>query len=274
MLEIEIHKKYNDIVSTIKDQCRYDFKNYSRSAFEFRIADVMNASAINSVDEFINHIKYNQSYKSSLIPRLVVDKTEMFRDPVVWKFIRNEILAVGLSNRDSINIWVAGCSSGQEVYTLKILLRELEFEQDCNVWATDIHSATLDKIKSGVYNHKEFESSTDNYKSFGGKRKLTDYYKVEGKNAYLDTSLINDVKFKKHHLAKNSTFEKFDVIICRNVLLYFDKLYHAKALRGILDSLNDGGFLVLGVKDSISSTSLTRQLKEEKTGDNIYRKKN
>ena len=249
----------------------YDFRNYTRSSLKRRIRESMIKSGINAMSEVQHRLLYDRSFFSSLLRDLSVHVTEMFRDPFVYKAMRNNVLPK-LKKLPVIRIWHAGCATGEEVYSMAIILKEEGLYDKSRIFATDFDETVLVTAKEGVYPVEKIKDYTSNYLESGGLGSLADHYYAKYGFILIDKDLKKNILFSNHNLVTDNSFGEMDVIICRNVLIYFNSELQHRVFRLFYESLRKKGFLCLGAKETIrlspSSESFTDFCKEER----IYRK--
>lgn len=259
------------IVDVLLETRGVDFSNYAISSFRRRITRFIEINKIRDFEKFIETLKENQSYGDSLIKEITVNVTEMFRDPSFWIVLRNNILPQFNANQP-IKIWHAACSTGEEVYSMAILLQEEGLLNNAKIVATDLNSDVIKVAKEGIYQLKNQETNIKNYDHFGGKSILSSYYEVIGNTAQYDRQLTANVDFMTHNLSQDGPFSNFDLIICRNVLIYFNFELQEKVIQVFEKSLSKGSFLGIGSKESISWCKASRFFEAESIEENIYKK--
>lgn len=233
----------------------YDFTYYSKESLLRRINKIYRLEAFKSFVDFRNKIKYDSNYIDHLINRMTVNVTEMFRDPEFYLSLRNEVLP-HLAQQSHIKIWHAGCSTGEEVYSMAIILHECGLLEKTTLYATDINLKVLEKASAGTYSLSLLSLYETKYKLSGGTNNFTDYYEVTSSGGKLIPSLGKQMVYSHHNLAMDAYFNKFDIILCRNVLIYFDKPLQTKVLNLFDMCLNPSSFLALGEKETIRFTSI------------------
>ncbi|MEH0154589.1 protein-glutamate O-methyltransferase CheR [Limibacter armeniacum] len=271
MEEIEI-AELRKLTQFIEDKFEYDFKNYAMSSFKRRIKRVLELYKFRSVDSLINKLTTNPSFFQEFVSEITVNVTEMFRDPTFWKALRESILPEVIQEHQKVNIWHAGCSSGEEVYSMTILLEEMGMLDKANIIASDIDLAVIDKAKSGAVSLKNMELNQQNYERFGGEYSLSKYFKEEGGRAYLLPRLMDKVSFKKHDLVKDKAFSKFDLILCRNVMIYFNQTLQNDVLYKLHESLFRYGNLAIGSKESLIWCDIANKFIVVNNEEKIYKK--
>lgn len=228
----------------------YDFRNYNKAHIKRRILHRLGISNIGSVTLLQDRILRDRGFFTELLDDLSINVTEMFRDPAFYKALRETVIPK-LRTYAYFKIWHAGCSTGEEVYSLSILLKEEGLLDRCQVYATDFNRSVLEIAKEGVYHKSEIEQYEKNYILSGGTGKLSDYYKSRYGSVIFDKSLSNKIVFADHNLVTDTVFADVNLILCRNVLIYFEKGLQEKVIGLFHDSLIPSGILCLGTKESI-----------------------
>lgn len=246
-LELDELKKLTDAILT---KYGYDFGNYAISSFKRRILMVLKKNGIKNLDALIQKLIYNPDFFEQFILDVTVNTTEMFRDPSFFQVLRNQVLPV-LNTRPEFNIWHAACSTGEEVLSLSILLKEEGMLNRAKVYATDINSAVLKKAASARFPLRNLELYTQNYNQTQPKGQLSDYYSIQDNEIFFNRDLVDHVKFKHHDLALDHHFFKFDLILCRNVMIYFNQELQNRVFDLLHNSMFLNGFLCLGAKESL-----------------------
>ncbi len=236
----------------VQEKYNYDFSNYAISSFKRRILRVLELFKIENMAALNEKLKTEPAFFKIFINEITVNVTEMFRDPSLWRELRDKVLPNLFSTHDTIKIWHAGCSSGEEVYSMCLLLKENGWLHKSKIWATDIDDNILAKAKDAKYPMKNMaEVNEKNFIRYGGKGKIADYYKEEGGFAKMDTSLVEGVNFRIHDLVRSGVFNKFDLILCRNVLIYFNQQLQNDVFRMFHESLFNYSYFVIGSKETL-----------------------
>lgn len=228
----------------------YDFRNYSESHIKRRLFRRQAISGIGSISEMLYSVLYDRSFFETLLGDFSINVTEMFRDPSLYKALRKDIIPL-LRTYPFIKIWHAGCSTGEEVYSMAMLLKEEGLYDRCQIYATDFNEVVLQKAKEGIYPINHVKEYTYNYQQGGGLFSFSDYYTAEADSVILDESLREKIIFANHNLVTDGVFGEMNVIICRNVLIYFNKVLQNRVISLFYDSLIYGGILCLGTKESL-----------------------
>lgn len=256
----------NDVLETHG----YDFLEYSHASIKRRITRLYALDNFVSFAEFRYTIKSDKQYFKRFLEEITVNVTEMFRDPSFYRALRNDVLPV-LGTYPFIRIWVAGCSTGEEAYSLAILLKELNLLGKSLIYATDINPSVLDKAKKGMFPLNYLKQYSENYLQSGGLKEFSTYYTANYSLAKFDETLSSKMIFSTHNLVSDHSFNEFQLILCRNVLIYFDKELQHKVFGLFDNSLENLGFLALGSKESLEFWPKAKAYKRVKL-EKIWRK--
>lgn len=249
------------VTAFIKKKYGYDFSNYAFSSFARRLNRVLAKYKIKDIAGILERLE-NKVFFDLLLTELTVNTTEFFRDPQFWKLFREKAIPE-LKTKASIRIWHAGCSTGQEVFSMAILLKEVGLDHRYEITATDINDKVLDIGRDGIYPLRHQKQYQENYELMGGEAHLSDYYTVEGSKMIFDPTLLNKVNFMTHDLTLEQPLgHTFDLILSRNVLIYFNHYLQEKVLQMYLRHLKKGGILALGAHESIATSSLSPKFQQ------------
>jgi len=271
MHEIEL-SEIKRLAETVMDQYGYDFRNYALSSFKRRIIRIMELFNFNSIDLLTRRIKEDKLFFEEFLSEITVNVTEMFRDPSFWRILRDDVIPNILLNHKSISIWHAGCSSGEEVFSMAILLKEMEILEKAKIIATDIDKVILDKAKNSTFPIKNMELNEKNYIRFQGSESLSNYFTIKNHNAIMDPSLIENVSFREHDLVKGIVFNKFDLVLCRNVMIYFNQNLQNDVLKKLHESLFKYSYLIIGSKESLIWCEIANKFIVVNNEEKIYKK--
>ena len=248
----------------------YDFTDYSKASLKRRINRLFNIDKFPSFAEFRYKIRSEQDYLKRFVEEITVNVTEMFRDPEFYKKLRTEIVPI-LATYPLIRIWHAGCSTGEEVYSMAILLREANLLNKSLLYATDINPDVVQRAMKGIFPISQMKQYSENYIASGGTSEFSDYYSAKYTYAKFHDQLRKRVVFATHNLVSDKSFNEFQLILCRNVLIYFDRDLQDKVFNLFDQSLEALGFLALGSKETIRYSSIAHKyLQSDK--DKIWRK--
>jgi len=249
----------------------HDFRDYAQASLRRRILQAqqrMDAASITALQERVLH---DPDQFAQLLQYLTVPVSEMFRDPAYFLALREHVVPI-LHTYPSVKVWVAGCSTGEEVFSLAILLREEGLLSRTQIYATDINPASLEKARLGIFPLEAIRGYTANYQRAGGRSAFSDYYTAAYDAARFDPSLCADVIFADHSLATDSVFAETQLVSCRNVLIYFNRELQDRALGLFHESLSHRGFLGLGSKESIDFSGYSNRFDTHARAERIYRK--
>jgi chemotaxis protein methyltransferase CheR len=257
----------NDLI----DRYGYDFTGYSEASLLRRIDRFMMREHIYDSNELRIRVFGDADYFRYLVEEITVNVTEMLRDPLFYKTIREEVIPV-LATYPFIRIWHAGCSTGEEVYSMAILLQEAGILHKSRLYATDINPGVIEKAKSGIFPASQIRKYSENYMQSGGKNDFSAYYTSNYSLAKFDEKLSEKMTFATHNLVADSSFNEFQLILCRNTLIYFNKKLQSRVLELFDRSLELLGFLALGSKESLRFSSIESKFRQASAGQKIWRK--
>lgn len=249
----------------------YDFRNYSEASIRRRIAAVMAKHSLTKVSDLIHELLYAPDFFAAALPDLTVNTSEMFRDPTFFKGLRQEVIPA-LRTYPSIKIWHAGCSTGEEVYSLAILLEEEGLLDKSLIYATDINLQSLKSAKDGIYSAESVKQFTLNYQQAGGTRSFSEYYSALYGSVKFDARLRENIVFADHNLVTDEVFSQMHLILCRNVLIYFNRELQNRVLNLFTRSLLFKGYLCLGLKETVRFSNVSDYYTEEVPGERIFKK--
>jgi len=249
----------------------YDFGNYAPSSFKRRVLMVLRRHNLPGVPQLIEKLLHNPKFFEQFLLDITVNTTELFRDPSFWQAIRHQVVPV-LKQKPEINVWHAACSSGEEVLSLAILLHEEGLLNRANIYATDINNHVLRKAQQQEYPLRNLDLFTQNYNGTHPKAHLSDYYTVQDNQIKFAPWLIEAVRFKHHDLVMDQNFYKFDFILCRNVLIYFNPQLQHHVVQLLHHSLFLKGFLAIGAKESLMWSRLQEKFAEVNHPERIFQK--
>ena len=249
----------------------YDFTNYAKASMKRRVNRLLVVDRLPSFAELLYKVKNEPDYLPHVVEEITVNVTEMFRDPLTFKAIREKVLPV-LATHPFIRIWHAGCASGEEVYSMAILLEEAGLLDKSLLYATDLNPSVIQNIQRGIFPLAQMKQFSENYILSGGKKQFSDYYTAKYDWAKFNDKLKAKMIAATHNLVSDRSFNEFQLILCRNVLIYFDKGLQDKVLNLFDDSLEKLGFLVLGAKENIRFSKTAKNYIPIKSSEKIWRK--
>ncbi|TJZ72029.1 CheR family methyltransferase [Chitiniphilus eburneus] len=250
----------------------YDFRNYSPASLKRRVAHALAQMECTTVSALQDRILHSPQHFLNLLQFLTVPVSEMFRDPAYFLAIRDKVVPI-LSTYPSLKIWIAGCSTGEEVYSLAILLHEEGLLERTLIYATDINPHSLQRAEDGIFPIEHLKLFTANYLAAGGKRAFSDYYTAAYGSAIFDRALRRQVTFADHSLATDSVFSETQFVSCRNVLIYFNRELQDRAFALFRESLCHRGFLGLGSKETVQFSAVSDQFESFARHERIFRKR-
>lgn len=248
----------------------YDFTEYSKASLQRRVQRLFALDKFPSFAEFRHRLQHDSQYFRRFVEEITVNVTEMLRDPSFYRALRVTILPV-LATYPFIRIWHAGCSTGEEVFSMAILLKEAGLLHKSLLYATDINPLVIEKARKGIFPVSQMQKYSENYIQSGGMKDFSSYYTANYHLAKFDSSLTEKMIFSTHNLVSDFSFNEFQLILCRNVLIYFERELQAKVFTLFDASLENFGWLALGSKESLRFSSIAgryRQVGREK----IWRK--
>ena len=249
----------------------YDFRKYARGSLRRRLWRRVDAEGLKTISGLQERVLHNPVAMEALLMDLSVNVTAMFRDPSFYVALREKVFPL-LRTYPFVRIWNAGCSTGEEVYSIAILLREEGLLDRARIYATDINEQVLERAGEAVIALDRMQTFTQNYERAGGSEVFSQYYKAEGDQARIDPDLLRNVVFAHHNLVSDRSFNEFHLIICRNVMIYFDKELQDEVHGLFLQSLVKLGILALGNKESIRFSSVASRYEELDREEKIYRR--
>ncbi len=259
------------LIEAIYLKYSYDFRDYSGASMKRRIHHALRQFECRTVSALQERVLHDPATFMQLLQYLTIPVSEMFRDPDHFLALRQEVVPL-LRTWPSIKVWIAGCSTGEEVYSMAILLREEGVLERTILYATDINPHSLEKAKQGIYSMQSMQAYEENYRKAGGRRDFSDYYTAAYGNAIMDSSLRENVTFADHSLATDSVFSETQLISCRNVLIYFNKDLQDRAFGLFHGSLCHRGFLMLGSKETLDFSTYSGRFEVLVRPERIYRK--
>jgi chemotaxis protein methyltransferase CheR len=249
----------------------FDFRSYAYASVRRRLWKRIQADKMGGIAELQHAVLHNPDAMDRLLMDLSINVTAMFRDPSFYAAFRAEVVPV-LRTYPFVRIWHAGCSTGEEVYSMAILLEEEGLYDRARIYATDINEVVLQKAKAGIFPLDRMQEYTENYIKAGGERSFSEYYTAKYDGALFSPSLLRNVVFSQHNLVTDRSFAEFTVILCRNVLIYFDKSLQHRVQTLFYESLSTLGFLALGNKESLRFSDFEECYDVVSAPEKIYRK--
>ncbi|HBH21962.1 MAG TPA: chemotaxis protein CheR [Cytophagales bacterium] len=260
------------LTQLVKEKYNYDLTNYAMSSFKRRISRILELYNFKGLDALTKKVEEDPVFFEEFLSEITVNVTEMFRDPPFWRELKEKIIPNILLNHQKISIWHAGCSSGEEVYSMAILLKEMGILDNARIVATDIDDRIIEIAKSGIYLAKNMDLNRKNYVRFEGNSSFDDYYKEKDGKIYMDKSLVQSVSYRKHDLVTGPIFSKFDLVLCRNVMIYFNQSLQNDVLKKLHESTFKYGYLAIGSKESLIWCEIANKFIVVNNEEKIYKK--
>ncbi|HEY9000164.1 MAG TPA: protein-glutamate O-methyltransferase CheR [Mucilaginibacter sp.] len=263
-------QELQELVELIKQTHGFDFSNYSKASLKRRLSRIitLKKTGFNGLKDALTS---NPDFFRWFLNEVTVNVTEMFRDPSFYNAL-NSLVVPYLSKFKNVRVWSAGCSSGEEVYSLAILLNEAKLKADPFIYGTDINTAMIEEAQKGIYSMRKIKSYAENYKSCELPGELTDHFNVMNDVASIKNEFKQNTLFSTHNLVTNDVFNEFQMISCRNVFIYFETELQEKILGLFYKSLCPNGFLCLGSKETIRFPEYKNKFKVVSQRENIYQK--
>ena len=249
----------------------YDFRNYSRASIERRLTQFLTDKKFNTYSEITGRTLRDVAFFNELVSYFSISVTALFRDPFFYNSIQENVVPF-LRTWPHFKIWHAGCATGEEAYSMAILLNDAKLIDRATIYATDISQSALETAKTGIYNLNTIKQGSINYLEAGCINSLSDYYQALYGAALLNTNLKNRITFSRHNLVIDKSFGEMQMIICRNVLIYFNQTLQNQVLELFWESLEFGGFLCLGDKETLWFSSVADKFSIVDEKAKIYKK--
>lgn len=248
----------------------YDFTDYAKASLKRRLNRLFTLDHFPSFAEFRYKLRSDTEYVKRFVEQITVNVTEMFRDPAFYQVLRKEVLPV-LATYPFIRIWHAGCSTGEEVYSMAILLKEANLLHKSLLYATDLNPSVLQKAATGIFPMSQMKQYSENYIASGGKEDFSRYYTASYNMVKFDEELSRRMVFSTHNLVSESSFNQFQLIMCRNVLIYFEKDLQGRVFALFDESLEKLGYLAVGSKETLKFSPIVGRYRQEDK-EKIWRK--
>jgi chemotaxis protein methyltransferase CheR len=261
-----------EILQLLLNQYGYDFTNYSHTSLKRRLLHFMNSSHIQTLYDLKYNLINQKEFFTQLLQTITINVTDMFRDPLFYKALREKIFPA-LATYPLIKIWHAGCATGEEVFSLAILLHEQNLLNRCRIYGTDLNSFNLTKAEKGIIPLNDMRKCIQRYREAGGKSDFSEYYTAKYDHVLINKELRKNIFFSHHNLVTDNVFNEFQLILCRNVLIYFDPLLQNKVINLLYNSLSSLGYLAIGLKESLLFTDLNSKFDNIHPALKIYRRR-
>jgi chemotaxis protein methyltransferase CheR len=252
-------------------QYGFDFREYAPASLRRRVWRRVFAEGLSTISALQNRLLHDPACMERLLLDLSINVTSMFRDPAFYSAFRQKVVPM-LRTYPFTRVWIAGCSTGEEVYSIAILLEEEGLYDRTRIYATDINEAVVERARAGVFPLDKMREYTQNYINAGGSRAFSEYYLAKYDGAQFQRSLVDNVVFAQHNLVSDRSFNEFNVIVCRNVMIYFDRALQERVHRLFYESLVTFGVLGLGHRESIRQSPHEDRYEELDPAEKLYRK--
>jgi chemotaxis protein methyltransferase CheR len=262
-----------EIIKTISSKYGYDFSEFALTSFKHRLEKLLIKNNLSSVDGLLRKLKNNKDFFDIFLYEISVPSTEMFRDPSLWRWLRDELFDnISEKNLNRFKIWFPISVSGGELYSLAILLREMKILDKVQIISSSLSNKSIEYIKEGRYELKKIEVSAENYFRFKGTSDFSNYYRLDRYYAFRDTSLIKDVEFNKQNINFDDAPMNIKLILFRNSLIYFNPSLQEKILKIMYNNLSATGYLILGIKERIKNLDINKEFDMVNELEGVYKK--
>lgn len=258
------------LLNDLLERYGYDFNDYSKASLKRRINRLFSLDKFPSFAEFRYRVNHDENYLKRFVEEITVNVTEMFRDPEFYETLQKQVLPV-LATYPLIRVWHAGCATGEEVFSMAILLNEANLLHKSLLYATDINPEVLESAKKGIFPLSQMKQYSENYIASGGKSHFSEYYTAAYDHAKFSSNLSSRMIFATHNLVSDRSFNEFQLIVCRNVMIYFNKELQDRVLQLFDQSLEPLAFLALGSKETLRFSPIARRY-EQMNKSKIWRK--
>ncbi len=259
------------LLQAIKKRYGWDFSHYKKSSLSRRIKSCLADNQLNYCSELIAKIMWDTAFFEEVIHYFSIPVTEMYRNPAFFLAIRQQMVPI-LKTYPFIKIWISGCASGEEAYSLAILLEEEGLYDKTRIYATDFNDDAIKKAKEGLYNNDDLTGYASSYKKAGGKKSFTDYFERGLTGSLVSNHIKHNITFSNHNLTRDPPLPDMNMIMCRNVYIYFDRILQDYVTESFSHSLHTGGFLCLGAKESLDYSEHKHLFETWDDKNKIYRK--
>jgi len=260
------------LLEAIQHRYGYDFRQYARASIRRRLLHFLEDSDYQTISQLIPRLLYDRPFFEQILQQFSITVTEMFRDPSFFVAIKESVLPY-LKTFPFVKIWLAGCSTGEEAYSMAIFLKEEGLYDRCTIFATDFNEKALKTAKEGIYDLENIKKSTFNYQKAEGHSSFSDYYFADYDSVIMKQELRENITFANHNLVTDGIFGEMHLVLCRNVLIYFDQSLQNKVLNLFSESLHAKGFLCLGNRESIRFSEVGNQFEAINEKQRIFQKK-
>jgi len=262
-----------NIIKTLNDSCNYDFKNYALTFFKRRVEYIIKKHGLKNAAGFNEKIENDKNFKDLFLKEICVETTEMFRDPSLWRYLKDNFLPKLVPNTSSFKIWFPEVSTGEELFSWAILLNELKLLDKVQLIASSISNKNIEDIKEGVLISKKIESNNANFERIFSTKNLTNYYSLKDDKAFLDTSLIKNTKFLKQNVIFDEFPKGIKLVVFRNQMIYFNQILQERFVKSLHSSIVPGGHLIIGNNEKIDYWNCDKDYTQICKSESIFKKK-
>ena len=262
-----------NIIKTLQDVYNYDFKNYALTFFKRRVERVIANYNLKDAEGFIRKIETEKDFFEIFLQEMCVENTEMFRDPSLWRVLKEEIFLQNIQNAVNYKIWFPEVSSGEELYSVAIILRKLNLHKNVQLIASSISELDLEKTKKGIFDPKKTEVNDTNFKRIFSESELSDFYTIENDKALWDTSLVENTKFIKQNIIFDDYPKGIKLILFRNQMIYYNQILQERFIKIMYNCLVPGGHLIIGNNEKIEYWNSDKDYTLINEAESIYKKK-
>jgi chemotaxis protein methyltransferase CheR len=262
-----------NVIKTLLETFDYDFSDYALTSFKRRLEDIIINNGLKDAEGLINRLKNNKDYFEHFLREITPETTEMFRDPSLWRALRDDIIPDITRASGKLKFWVANFDSGEDLYSLCITLKEMGILKESTVYCSSISNVVEQKIKSGKIDVKQIETNEANYTRCNGDKLYSDYVAVNNGIATIDTTLIENVTFLKQNTLFNNCPNSIKLLLFRNQIIYYNQSLQDKIINTISNSLVGGGYFAIGAKETLDNTNTSNKFTVVNDGEKIYKKK-
>ncbi len=260
-----------NLVSAIYQASGFDFGDYALISFKRRLERVLRVNGLTTVEETVEKIKNDRNFIETILSDISVDETEMFRDPYLWRYFHDDIMAKIAGDYGS-KIWIPAATSGDELFTTAIILFEDDLLDEVKIVATFNSERQIDMVRKGVVDVKKMETNLANYKRYRGKTPFTNYYEIRDNKVYMDISLLRNVEFMKHNLITDKAPSRIKMVLFRNKLIYFNQVLQNKIITQLHETILPGGFFIIGVKEVMDAALFDKKFTAINKTESVYKK--
>lgn len=262
-----------NIIKTIKETYNFNFKNYALTFFKRRIEYIIERYNLKDADNFIRRVRDDKDFFEIFLKEMCIETSEMFRDPSLWRYLKDEFFPSVLKKPQQYKIWFPEVNSGEELYSLLIILNTLNLLDNVKIMVSSLSQIHLNKIKEGYFDYSKMEVNEANFKRVFREENLKDFYTTKDDNTYLDNSLLKNIQFIK----QNTIFEEYPkgikLILCRNQMLYYNQILEERLLKSFYNCLVPGGHLIIGANEKINYWNSEKDYILVDKNNNVYKKK-